>query len=114
MTYYIFKIVISALIIVLVSEISKRSTFLGALLASLPLISILAFIWIYIDTKDTARIAELSTQILWLVIPSLLFFVLLPIFLKLNYSFAISMILSTTCMLIGYGLTIYMANIRIQ
>jgi uncharacterized membrane protein (GlpM family) len=69
--YYIFKVVITALIIVLVSEISKRSTFLGALLASLPLISLLAFIWIYVDTKDTARIAELSTQILWLVIPSL-------------------------------------------
>jgi len=112
-TYYIFKVVITALIIVLVSEISKRSTFLGALLASLPLISILAFIWIYVDTKDTARIAELSTQILWLVIPSLLFFVLLPVFLKLNYSFAISMVLSTTGMLIGYGLTIYIANIKV-
>ena len=67
MVYYITKVCITAVIVVLVAEISKRSTLFGAILASLPLISILAFIWLYIDTKDTARIAVLSTQILWLV-----------------------------------------------
>jgi len=109
--YYITKVCITAVIVVLVAEISKRSTFFGAVLASLPLISILAFIWLYVDTKDTVRIAELSTQILWLVIPSLLFFVMLPVFLRLNYSFSLSMTLATICMLVGYGVTIYIVKI---
>ena len=111
MVYYITKVCITAVIVVLVAEISKRSTFFGAVLASLPLISILAFIWLYIDTKDTERIAELSTQILWLVIPSLLFFVLLPVLLKLNYSFSLSMTLATICMLVGYGMIIYIVKL---
>jgi hypothetical protein len=108
MAYYIVKVFVTAIIVVLVAEISKRSTVIGALLASLPLVSILAFIWLYIDTKDAVRIAELSSQILWLVIPSLLFFVLLPVFLKSGISFPLSMIYAIAGMLAGYGVTVYL------
>ena len=55
MTQYILKVAISAALIVAVSEISKRSTFIGALLASLPLVSVLGMLWLYLDTRDTAR-----------------------------------------------------------
>ena len=74
--YYVIKVLVSAALIVLVSEISKRSTILGAVLASIPLVSFLAILWIYLETKDTARIATLSTEIFWLVLPSLVFFIL--------------------------------------
>ena len=67
MGYYIFKILITALLVVLVSELARRSSFYGALLASVPLISVLAMTWLYVDTKDTARIASLSGSIFWLV-----------------------------------------------
>ena len=53
MTYYVFKLAITAGLIVAISEIAKRSTFLGGLIASLPIISLFSILWIYIDTGDT-------------------------------------------------------------
>jgi len=69
--YYAIKILLTAGIVVAVSEASKRSSILGGLLASLPLISFLGMIWLYIDTGSTEKVAELSSSIFWLVLPSL-------------------------------------------
>jgi len=91
MLYYALKVIISALLIVAISEIAKRSTGFAALVASLPLTSLLAFIWLYIDDSPPEKIAELSTQIFWLVIPSLVLFLLLPLLLKQGLSFWISL-----------------------
>jgi hypothetical protein len=63
MWYYIIKVLSSSAIIVLITEISKKNSFWGSVLASIPLISLLAFLWIYIDTKDIKKISELSTGI---------------------------------------------------
>ena len=71
MNYYIVKIVITTLLIVAISEISKRSTMIGAILASVPLVSVLAMIWLYQDTKDVTKISDLSIGIFWLVLPFL-------------------------------------------
>lgn len=92
MGYYAFKVLITALLVVLVSELSKRSSFYGALLASVPLISVLAMAWLYVDTKDTARIASLSGSIFWLVLPSLALFIVLPLMLKAGVNFYFSML----------------------
>ena len=87
MFYPILKVVISAVIIMLISEVSKRSTTLGDLLASIPFVSLLAILWLYWDTKNTEIIAKLSTDIFWLVLISLIFFILFPIFLRHGMSF---------------------------
>ena len=87
MIYIILKVSISAALIVGISEISKRSSFLGGLLASLPLTSLLAFVWLYRDTRDTAKIAALSTSIFWLVLPSLILYIALPLLLKKGVAF---------------------------
>ena len=87
MVYYILKVLVSSVIIVLISEISKRSSMAGSILASLPLMSLMAFIWMYIDTKDVQKISSLSSGIFWLVIPSLLLFIILPYLLKKQVSF---------------------------
>jgi len=94
MLYYALKVIISALLIVAVSEIAKRSTGFAALVASLPLTSLLAFIWLHLDASPPERIAELSSQIFWLVLPSLLLFLLLPFLLKHGLSFWVSLGLS--------------------
>jgi len=107
MIYYIVKVFISAVIIVLISEISKRSSLTGSILASLPLMSILAFIWIYIDTKDVQKISSLSTGIFWLVIPSLILFIILPVLLKKQVNFWLAMGISTSAMVIFYFLMIF-------
>ena len=56
--YFFFKTIISAIIIVAVSEIAKKYTWTAAIIVSLPLTSLLAFIWLYWDTKDTIMICH--------------------------------------------------------
>ncbi|WP_239292665.1 DUF3147 family protein [Candidatus Nitrotoga sp. 1052] len=94
MLYYVIKVIISALLIVAVSEIAKRSTGFAALVASLPLTSLLAFVWLHMETSSPDKIADLSSQIFWLVLPSLLLFLLLPLLLKHGLSFWVSLGLS--------------------
>ena len=69
------------------SELAKRSSFWGAVLASLPLTSLLAFIWIWRGTGDVAAIAALSHGIFWMVIASLPLFLILPALLKNGMAF---------------------------
>lgn len=107
MGYYILKVLLSSVIIVLISEISKRSTMAGSILASLPLLSIMAFIWMYIDTKDIQKISSLSTGIFWLVIPSLLLFIALPFLLKKQISFWWALGISTSVMVMFYFIMIF-------
>lgn len=95
MLYYALKVIVSALVIVAISEIAKRSTGFAALLASLPLTSLLAFIWLHMEASKPERIAELSSQIFWLVLPSLLLFLLLPFMLRHGINFWASLGLST-------------------
>ena len=87
MLYYAIKIVVSALLIFGISEIAKRHSGIAALLASLPLTSLLAFVWLHVEGTPNAQIGELSGQIFWLVLPSLLLFLLLPYLLRLGWSF---------------------------
>jgi len=94
MTYTLVKLVITAVLIVAISEISKRSSFIGAILASIPLVSVLAMVWLYQDTKDVTKISELSISIFWLVLPSLALFVALPLLLKQGLNFYISLLIS--------------------
>ena len=94
MIYYFIKIFISALLIVAISELAKRSAGFAALVASLPLASLLAFIWLYVEGTPSDKIAELSSQIFWLVIPSMLMFILLPVLLKNGLGFWVSLGLS--------------------
>lgn len=103
MTQYLIKTLISAVLIVAVAEISKRSSLIGALLASLPIVSVLAMIWLYIDTKDTGKVASLATGIFWLVLPSLSLFITLPMLLRAKVNFYFSLVISIVVMLACYG-----------
>ncbi len=103
MGYLILKFFVSAAVIVAVSEIAKRYSFAAALLASLPLTSILAFIWLYMDTKDTVKIAALAHDIAWLVLPSMVLFIVLPIMLKQGINFWLSLTISCIATAVAYG-----------
>ena len=102
MGQYAFRIALSALIIVAVAEVAKRTTFWAAALASLPLTSVLAFVWLYLDTGDVQKIATLSASIFWLVLPSLLLFVLLPILLRSGLGFWFSLVVSSAATALAY------------
>ena len=102
MLYYILKIFVSAFVIVVISEIAKRHSGFAALVASLPLTSLLAMIWMHFDGAESAKIAELSGQNFWLVLPSLLLFLLLPLLLKQGLGFWLSLGLSVTTTITCY------------
>ncbi len=103
MWYYVLKVLISAVLIVAITELSKRGgSFWGGVLASLPLTSLLAFLWLYRDTHDAAKIAALSWSIFWLVLPSLTLFVALPLLLKRGISFPLSLLSSLAVMIAAY------------
>ena len=104
MLYYCIKLALSALIIVAVSELAKRQPAWGGLLASLPLVSLLAIVWLYADTHDVRQVSELSTSIFWLVLPSLLFFLALPLLLRQGMGFAASLGLAALMTMAAYAL----------
>jgi hypothetical protein len=82
MWQYAIKVALTAMVVVAVTELGKRSSFWAAVLASLPLTSVLAFVWLYLDTGDTQAVARLSSSIVWLVLPSLALFLVLPLLLR--------------------------------
>lgn len=108
MGQYIIKVALSALVIVAVSEIAKRNSFWAALLASLPLTSLLAFVWLHLETGDSERIAELSHGIFWLVLPSLVLFLLLPALLRAQWGFWPSLAASCAATAAAYGATAWL------
>lgn len=110
MAYYTLKIIITTILIVAISEISKRSTFIGAILASVPIVSVLAMIWLYVDTKDITKVSALSTSVFWLVLPSLTLFISLPILLKQNINFYLSISISIFVTILSYWLMISILN----
>jgi len=107
MWYYVVKVVVSAALIVLVSEIAKRNSVAGAILASLPLVSLLAFVWLYYETGDAQRIARLSMDIFWLVIPSLALFLVLSWLLRRGAHFLPSLLVACAATAVCYGLLLW-------
>jgi len=107
---FAMKIFISALIIAGVSELAKKITPLAAILASLPLTSILAMIWLYKETQDIQKVIDLSKGIFWALLPSLLFFIVLPVLLKAGIKFSLAMVISSIIMAIGYSIYMVLLN----
>ena len=115
MTYTLIKVLITSLLVVAVSEIAKRSSLMAGILASIPLVSVLGFIWLYFDTKNVEKITDLSTSIFWLVIPSLALFIILPILLKKGVGFYPSLgIASSVTVVCYYFMIIVLGKVGIK
>ena len=82
MLYAVIKALLSGAIIAAASEVAKRSPTLGAVILSLPLVSLLAFVWLWRDTADKEAIAALSQSTFWFVLPTLPMFLVLPALLR--------------------------------
>ena len=99
----------SGAIIVTASEIAKKSTLYGAIVISIPFISIMSIIWLYNDTKDVEQVADYAEGIMWLVIPSILFFIILPYLLRRDWSFEAAMSIGIIATVLAYFLGTYLA-----
>jgi hypothetical protein len=105
MFQYALKVALTAVVVVAVTELGKRSSFWGALLASLPLTSLLAFVWLYLDTGDRHAVASLARDIFWLVLPSLPLFLVLAALLRAGWAFWPSLAAGCGVAIAGYFAT---------
>src|SRR6476661_687454 len=104
MLYLVVKAALSGIIVAAVSEIARHYPGWGGLVASLPLTSLLAMIWLFRDTKDAARVAELSSSTFWFILPSLPLFVALPCLIRSGIGFWMSMAIVVAGTLALYAL----------
>ena len=107
MLYLAAKALLSGAIIAAVSEVAKRSPALGALILSLPLISILAFIWLWWEGEDAGKIAALSQSTFFFVLPTLPMFLVLPALLKGGAGFWPALGLSSLLTIVLYAATVW-------
>ncbi len=106
---FFLRAALSGVIIAAVATIAKRSPAFGALIASLPLISIMAMLWLWHDTHDSARMASHVEATFWYVLPSLPMFLLMPYLLRQGWSFWIVLTAGIATTLLLYGFTIAIA-----
>ena len=100
---FLLRVLISALIIAGVAELGRRYSVLTAILASLPLTSILALSFLYFETRQTEPVVELSYSIFWAVLPSLIFFIALPTLIRSGLSFVPALLLFCVVMALAYS-----------
>ncbi|MBO55190.1 MAG: hypothetical protein CL886_05950 [Dehalococcoidia bacterium] len=100
------KIGLTALIIFAVVHVSERNTLLAAVLASIPIVSVLAMMWMNHEGQSAEQIGGFAKDIVWLVIPSLLLFIVMPLLIERGWEFypALGAGLMTT--ILGYLLMI--------
>lgn len=89
----IIKYAITAFLVVGISELAKISDKLGAFIASLPMVTLLVLIWLYIDNQPTTKIANHAFYTFWYVIGSLPFFLIFPLLLN-HFSFVLALFFS--------------------
>jgi len=111
LSYYLTKILVTTALVIVISEFAKRSSILGAILASIPLISVLAIIWLYMDTNSVEKVSALASSVFWLVLPSLAFFVSLPLLLKQDLNFYLSLSISIAITIGCYFAMIFTLNL---
>jgi hypothetical protein len=100
---------LSGMIIAAIALLAKRSPALGALVASLPLVSILGMIWLWRDTKDSALMASHVEATFWYVIPSMPMFLVIPALLRGGVNFWIALGAGCALTIVLYLVTINVA-----
>lgn len=106
MLYLAVKALVSGIIIAIVSEVARRAPGFGALIASLPLISILGMIWLWRDTQDVVRMADHALATFWFVLPSLPMFLLVPVLLRHGLGFWWALVAGCALTVVLYALMI--------
>src|SRR5688572_1092245 len=94
MLYLFIKAAISGAIVAAASEVARRWPGVGGLIVSLPLVSLLAMVWLWRDTGDSTRVAELAQSTFWFFLPSMPLFLVLPAMLRSGVGFWLALALA--------------------
>lgn len=108
--YFAIKTLISALVIAGVTHLSEKTTVGAALLKSLPLTSFLVFFFMKYEGRGDQEIARMSWDILWLVVPSLPLFVVLPLLIERGWGFGAALFVATLVMVVAYLISLYLMS----
>ena len=113
--FVIIKYIVTAAVVVIVSEFAKTSDKLGALIAALPLVTVLTLIWLFIENQPATKIANHAYYTFWYVIPTLPMFLLFPYLLpKLGFWVTlISCVIFTLVIFYGYALVLKQFGINL-
>ena len=107
MIYLVVKALVSGVVVAAASEVARRWPGWGALIVSLPLVSILAMIWLWRDTGDRARLAAHSEATFWFVVPSLPMFLLVPFLLRHGASFWLALFAGCALTVVLYSAMVW-------
>ena len=103
MGWLLTKYLVTAAIVIAVSELAKRSDRLGGFVAALPLVTFLALIWLYVDKQPQAKIASHAWYTFWYVLPTLPMFLAFPVLLP-RIGFWLTMLASIGLTVTCFGL----------
>ncbi|MEH3157962.1 MAG: DUF3147 family protein [Sphingomonas taxi] len=116
MAAFLARAAVSGILVALIALIARRSPALGALVASLPIVSVMGMIWLWHDTRDPVRLADHAQATLWYVVPSLPMFLLIPLLLRHGAGFwtalgvgcaaTIGLYLATVAIAARFGVTL--------
>jgi ABC-type nickel/cobalt efflux system permease component RcnA len=109
MLYLILKSAVSGVLIAIASTVAKRYPGFGALVASLPLVSVLGMIWLWSEKPDARNMAAHSGATFWYVLPSLPMFLLIPALLRNGVSFWLALILGCALTIALYACMTWLA-----
>lgn len=110
MSYLLVKACLSGAIIAIVSEIARRNPGLGALIVSLPLVSMMGMMWLWRDTHDSGKLAAHAEATFWYVLPSLPMFLILPALLRRGIAFWPALIACCGVTIGLYFLTVFLGQ----
>lgn len=91
MLLFVIKAVVSGLLVATISLLAKKYPGWGGLVASLPLVSVLSMLWLFGETRDPAKVADLAAGTFWFLLPSIPMFLLIPMMLRSGFSFGLTM-----------------------
>jgi hypothetical protein len=112
----VLKAVISGVLVASASEVAKRFPLWGAIMVSVPLTSLLTAMWIHLETSDLAKSADFLRNVFWAHLPTLVFFILCPILLRMGMNFWMSLALAlfvTAIVFYLYSLVISQFGIKV-
>ncbi len=109
MSLFVFRAVISGILVALIAMLAKRSPGLGGMIASIPIVSTLGMVWLWRESQDSKLVAEYVESAFWYFLPSMPMFLLIPALLRNGTSFWVALAAGCVLTILLYLVTIMIA-----